>query len=122
MLGNADLLYDSSNVPHASRWSLPLPAVEVSLDYLDKTFAATLALLDNAADTDEALYFFRLVLFHEDMHNEAAVYMAQSLGFAMDGVAEAMPGAGGVVAVPASTHETGWPDAGFAFDNELAGL
>ena len=120
VLHDADLLYDSSNVPHASRWSLPLPAVQVSLDYLDKTLAGTLALLANTADTDEALYFFRLALFHEDMHNEAAVYMAQSLGFAMDGVAETMPGTGGVIAVPAGTHEAGWPGAGFAFDNELA--
>ena len=120
VLHDADRLYDSSNVPHASRWSLPLPAVQVSLDYLDKTLAGTLALLANTADTDEALYFFRLALFHEDMHNEAAVYMAQSLGFAMDGVAEAMPGATGVIAVPAGTHETGWTGAGFAFDNELA--
>lgn len=120
VLHDADRLYDSGNVPHASRWSLPLPAVQVSLDYLDKTLAATLALLAHTADTDEALYFFRLALFHEDMHNEAAVYMAQSLGFAMDGVAEAMPGATGVIAVPAGIHETGWTGAGFAFDNELA--
>ena len=120
VLGNADLLYDSSNVPHASRWSLPLPAVQESLGYLDKTLAATLALLDDAADTDEALYFFRLALFHEDMHNEAAVYTAQNLGIAMDGVAEAMPSARGVTTVPAGTHVTGWPGAGFAFDNELA--
>ena len=33
-----------------------------------------------ASGDDDALYFWRLVLFHEDMHNEASVYMAQRLG------------------------------------------
>ena len=42
----------------------------------------TLALLADAPEDDTGLYFFRLALFHEDMHAEAAVYMAQTLGVA----------------------------------------
>ena len=35
---------------------------------------------DRHDDGDDALYFFRLSLLHEDMHQEAGLYMAQGLG------------------------------------------
>jgi hypothetical protein len=39
-----------------------------------------LELLESAGDDDDALYFYRLALFHEDMHGEAFAEMAQTLG------------------------------------------
>jgi iron(II)-dependent oxidoreductase len=39
----------------------------------------TLALLATPTESDDALYFYRLALFHEDMHAEAGIYMAQAL-------------------------------------------
>ena len=77
---NADALYDSARVPHATRWALPLPDAADTQDDLARQLEATLGLLKG----DEALYFFRLALLHEDMHHEAALYMAQVLGLRID--------------------------------------
>ena len=74
----ADALYNSSQVPHAARWSLPLPTPDATREDLALQLTQTLALLENAHG-DDGLYFFRLALLHEDMHHEAAVYMAQTL-------------------------------------------
>jgi iron(II)-dependent oxidoreductase len=62
------------------RWQLALPDADSTAVDLNASLQDTLSLLENAPDTDEGLYFFRLALFHEDMHAEAAVYMAQTLG------------------------------------------
>jgi len=127
-LAGADALYDSSNVPHDSRWSLPLPSPADTKAYLASGLADTLALLDTAAETDADLYFFRLVLLHEDMHGEAASYMAQALGIPIPGgagfpgpQAAAVPG---TLWIPGREWELGRkPDAkGFAFDNELGAV
>ena len=64
-----------------SRWHLNLPDADAVRKDLAASLEDTLTLLADAPETDEGLYFFRLALFHEDMHAEAAVYMAQSLGF-----------------------------------------
>jgi ergothioneine biosynthesis protein EgtB len=83
LLPQSDALYNSSLVAHASRWQLPLPDLAATKCYLSDTLESTLALLANSPQDDAALYFFRLALFHEDMHSEAAVYMAQALGLAL---------------------------------------
>lgn len=82
-MAQADSLYNSSLVAHDSRWDLPLPSLEQTRAYLQAGLQDTLALLASSAQDDAALYFYRLALFHEDMHGEAAVYMAQALGIAL---------------------------------------
>ncbi len=85
ILRDADRFYDSSQVPHDSRWQLALPELQATRQYLVETLETTLELLDTAPDEDdEALYFYRLALFHEDMHIEAFAYMSQTLGFDAD--------------------------------------
>ncbi len=83
----ADGWYDSSNVPHDSRWTLDLPNLQRTKDYLAETLEITLDLLDatdtDAADPDAVLYFHRLALFHEDLHGEAFAMMAQGLGLGL---------------------------------------
>jgi len=125
---DADALYNSSHVPHASRWALPLPSAQATREDLAAGLAQTLALLADAADDDTGLYLFRLVLFHEDMHAEAAVYMAQRLGFdPHDTIAQqaARPGHPNRLVepvelnVPACEITVGHSGPGFAFDNEL---
>jgi iron(II)-dependent oxidoreductase len=118
----ADALYDSSRVPHGSRWQLPLPTVDDTRADLAAQLAQTLALLAQTAGSDEALYFFRLALLHEDMHHEAAVYMARALGVPLsDGRWQPRPD-------PRPRAELSFDDGGvllghagpgFAFDNEL---
>jgi gamma-glutamyl hercynylcysteine S-oxide synthase len=83
LLAQSDSLYDSSAIAHATRWHLPLPDPQACKAYLSATLEQTIALLGLAGSSDDALYFYRLVMFHEAMHLEAAIYMAQALGIAL---------------------------------------
>ena len=121
-LPQADALYNSSHVPHATRWALPLPDLSATRGYLAASFAETLALLADTPETDDDLYFFRLALFHEDMHGEAAVYMAQALDITLPATLLAAPQTlpqNAALHIPAQRWTLGHADAGFAFDNEL---
>jgi ergothioneine biosynthesis protein EgtB len=110
-------------VPHDSRWALPLPDAERTRADLSEQLADTLALLGEAGDDDDALYFFRLTLLHEDMHHEAALYMARALGVAIDDArwqAAPLPAPPPPVESPAGPWTLGSAaGSGFAFDNEL---
>lgn len=152
-LPQADALYNSSEVTHHSRWALGLPDLAATQAYLAQVLQRSLAHLHalHALDTqhtldtahtpspapasasDQALYFWRLVLQHEDMHNEASVYMAQALGLALPaGLRARAQGSGAAcvgqqpehiqqpahIQVPAQVHTLGHRGAGFAFDNE----
>lgn len=126
---NADALYDSSHVPHDSRWHLPLPSADETLRDLQASLQHTLDLLATTAETDDALYFYRLALFHEDMHAEAAVYMAQTLGLdpfaagpAPHATAAQRRAEGTTAQVPATHWTFGAHGPGFAFDNECGSL
>jgi formylglycine-generating enzyme required for sulfatase activity len=130
-LPHADALYNSSEVVHDSRWTLTLPDFEHTQRYLSDVLTRSLAQLRAAPDaSDEALYFWRLAMQHEAMHNEASVYMAQNLGVALPeawcvGHAHAGPAQQGAHAVssralslPAQVCTLGHAGPGFAFDNE----
>jgi ergothioneine biosynthesis protein EgtB len=121
---NADALYDSSKVAHDTRWSLPLPDAAATRVDLAEQLEGTLAGLRDADGSDAALYFFRLALFHEDMHHEAALYMAQSLGVAIADarwLEPALTGACRPLAFDAGFWTLGSNGGvSFAFDNELA--
>jgi gamma-glutamyl hercynylcysteine S-oxide synthase len=119
----ADGLYHSSRVAHATRWGLRLPDARATQDDLARQLERTLILLRQADETDTGLYFHRLALLHEDMHHEAAVYMAQTLGIEIDD-ARWQPATCNVplqdLAFDAATHRLGREaDPGFVFDNEL---
>jgi ergothioneine biosynthesis protein EgtB len=124
-LPQADALYNSSLVAHASRWHLPLPDLQATRAYLQATLDQTVALLAAEVNNDAALYFYRLALFHEDMHGEAAVYMAQALGMALPPAlageqAARVSGPVQAIDVAAGDWTLGYTGNGFAFDNELA--
>jgi EgtB-related family protein len=119
----ADALYNSSRVAHDTRWELPLPDLSGTLRYLEEGLNETLVLLAATPETDDDLYFFRLALFHEDMHTEAAVYMAQALDIPLPATLLAAPQAlpqNATLHIPAQRWTLGHAGAGFAFDNELA--
>ena len=119
----ADALYDSSTVAHGARWSLPLPDAAATRADLAEQLDHTLAWLRRADENDTALYFFRLALFHEDMHHEAALYAAQSLGLAVADArwqppllaAQCRP-----LRFEAGAWALGHSGGGFVFDNEGA--
>ena len=82
ILAEADRCFDDAQVGHAQRWTLTLPELQSIRQYLVDTLETTLELLDNSPDDDdEALYFYRLALFHEDMLGEKFAHMSQTLGF-----------------------------------------
>jgi iron(II)-dependent oxidoreductase len=81
LINNADALYDSARVPHRMRWDLPLPGIEATLDYLERTLARVLERLDREGDAHGLEYFGQLACFHEEMHCEALTYSRQTLGW-----------------------------------------
>ena len=121
----AEALYHSSRVAHATRWSLPLPDAAATQADLARQLQATLTLLQQGPHDDDGLYFFRLALLHEDMHHEAALYMAQGLGIPIDDPRwrpRPLPAAGAGLALTGGPWVLGAPpgrERGFAFDNEL---
>jgi gamma-glutamyl hercynylcysteine S-oxide synthase len=122
VLINADLLFDSNTVAHQSRWVLELPGVTQIKDYLRVTLEASLKKLLTLEDSDAALYFHRLCLFHEYMHVEALIYTFQTLGYELKGVDCEINLAAENAHMrhfPASAIVLGSEDgAGFVFDNE----
>ena len=119
VLAHADRWYNSSEVPHDTRWSLDLPDLQATRDYLVTTLETTLELLHGAADDDASLYLYRLALFHEDMHVEAFAYASQTLGFdtgLLPGIATQAPRE--PLLFSATRWTLGSAAEGFVFDNE----
>ncbi|MGQ0653467.1 MAG: selenoneine synthase SenA [Betaproteobacteria bacterium] len=119
ILPGADALYDSSSVPHATRWGLPLPGLAATRRYLDDVLALVLARIEREPQSERLAYFVRLATLHEDMHSEAFHYTHQTHGYAapFDARAEAagcdLPFSGGILTLGAERNH-----AGFIFDNE----
>jgi iron(II)-dependent oxidoreductase len=116
----ADHLWDPSRAQHAHRWELELPDFGSIKTYLLDTLETSLELLEKAPNEDDALYFYRLALFHEDRHGEDLIHMAQTLGLPLQ---LAMPGPVAVrspLLVPATRWRLGLDtgQGGFTFDNE----
>lgn len=117
-LADADRWYDSRSVSHDSRWHLDLPDWSATRRYLTDTHDAVIEALHGCPDDDEGLYFHRLALFHEDMHDEAFAYTHQTLAWPRDnGLTDLPPPAD--IALPGGEVEIGsLPGQGFVFDNE----
>lgn len=116
----ADAWWDPEQMPQSQRWALNLPN-RVSINaYLLETLEATLELLEKAKSDDDALYFFRLALFHEDQAGEALITLAQTMGLPLD---LRLPGPV-LVQAPLTVPATRWAlgvreaESGFSFDNE----
>ncbi|MBY0524527.1 MAG: ergothioneine biosynthesis protein EgtB [Gemmataceae bacterium] len=126
---DADALYDSSAVPHATRWDLSLPSRADTLTYMQQVHDRILQRLQREPSAAE-LYFVMLSVFHEDMHDEAFLYTRQTLGYSaphapLPGASwppSAARGSGaleGDVVIPGGTFMLGAPpDEPFVFDNE----
>ncbi len=78
LLGRADSLFNSSTVPHDSRWRLDYPSPGAMSQYMRDSLDATQEALARTSEEDR--YFFHLALLHEDMHGEALLMTLQTLG------------------------------------------
>ena len=117
-----DAIFDSARLSHANRWEVTLPARDELLERLDRQLRATIQAIPEDDDSDEALYFHRLSLFHEDMHSEAFAWMRAALGYARPaGVVQAVEQTGEALRFEnnrlALRPSTG--RKGFLFDNEV---
>lgn len=81
LLEGADALYDSSAVPHDTRWDLPLPDLRRTRDYGEAVLERVRERLAREPENARLHYFLRLSTFHEDMHAEAFHYTRQTLGY-----------------------------------------
>jgi iron(II)-dependent oxidoreductase len=79
-LESADRWFDSSNVPHDTRWSLDHPPWAKLARYMADTLDATCDSIARSGGNDP--YFAHLALLHEDMHGEALLMSLQTLGYA----------------------------------------
>ena len=129
---DADAIWDSSAIPHDTRWHLDLPTWDQTLEYVEEVRDRVVARVLGAGDNDVVLHFAHYTVGHDDMHTEAITYTRQTLGYpepVLDG-APAAPTSGGASGGPwgpcpgdvempggtfllgASRHEP------FVFDNE----
>jgi iron(II)-dependent oxidoreductase len=129
LLPEADQLYDSYNIPNARRWHLSYPSRQATLDYLSAVLRRCGQRLAGRPASEREAYFYRLALFHEDMHGETLTHIRQTRGYSRPrlSVSPAPPGAAAPdpkfephdVAIPGGTYCLG-AGAGlpFVFDNE----
>jgi len=120
-----DTLYDSTAVPHDTRWDLPLYPRDKTLRYMQDVLDRTVDALSKGELDRRSLYFHLLVLFHEDMHDEAFSYTRQTLNYPAPTFERAAPSPspGGRVSGDASIRGGtlllgGTPTMEFVFDNE----
>jgi iron(II)-dependent oxidoreductase len=123
LIERGDRLWDSSAVPHVTRWQLDLPDRAGTFGYMADVLARQEELLGGMVDGGTR-YFYELAIRHEDMHVEALTYSRQTLAYAPPQAFgdASRPAAGalpGDVAVPGGTWRLGSSAAdGFVFDNE----
>jgi ergothioneine biosynthesis protein EgtB len=120
LLTCGDDLFDSATVAHRSRWTLDLLSSGALKTYCHEVLDRTLDKLSRVANTDAALYPYRLALAHEDMHGEAFLITLQTLGVTAPAQENARMPAPTQIAFPGATLSMGnTPASGFAFDNEV---
>ena len=128
ILPEGDALYDSANVAHETRWDIPLLSRSKVLVYMQDVLDRIVDRYGAAEQIDDdAAYFLSLVLFHEDMHDEAFGYTRQTLGYpppqfesGNDPLELAAFVDPGDALIPGGRFLLGsLPDRPFIFDNEM---
>src|SRR5581483_8968368 len=79
--GDADSLYDSFNIPNAQRWDLGYPLRQETIAYINTVLDRSIERLHSRTPSPDDIYFYRLALYHEDMHTETMQHIRQTLGF-----------------------------------------
>jgi len=118
----ADAVFDSARLAHADRWRVDLPSRNELVATLGAQLDACVAAIARDDRDDDAHYFHRLALLHEDMHGEAFAWLRATLGLPAPAGLEAMPRPhrGEPLRIDGDEIEIGRAAAaaGFSFDNE----
>ena len=125
---DADELWDSIAIAHQTRWHLPLPSRDQTINYLRQVRDRVIEQLEGGNPSSELCYFVRYTVHHEDMHNEAFTYTRQTLAYSPPqflgpDVCHQIPDGGGPLPgdamIPGRTFTLGATlDQPFVFDNE----
>ncbi len=107
---DADSLWDSIEIPHSTRWDLPLPSYEDTLAYLTEVCRRVVEELLRGEPGRELRYFVRYTTFHEDMHTEAITYTRQTLGYRQPKLSSLGDGQGFISAGEGGAGEGPGPD------------
>ncbi len=127
--GYADSLYDSFIIPNARRWAPSYPTRQETLEYISDVLEQCIRRLDSREPTEEEMYFYRLVICHEDMHTETMTHIRQTLGYPCPSLSSIGRNGTDVlvdpdfephdVEIPGGAFLLGaTPDIPFVFDNE----
>ena len=81
LFAQADRLYDSATIPHATRWNLPLPNLAETRGYAQQVLEQVLERVAREPENLALRYFAELAVYHEDMHGEAFFYTRQTLSY-----------------------------------------
>lgn len=123
LLAHGDNYFNSNTVAHGTRWALELPTPGALGRYCRDVLDNIRDRLARTHEDDAALYPYRLVLAHEDMHGEALLYTLQTLGapWPAPGAGAAAPEArtpGEIAFAGGEFLRGGAQSRGFVFDNE----
>jgi len=116
----ADWRYDSSRIPHAARWQVPLATQAETRSWGREVLEAVQAKLARGDFEPAFPYFCELSLHHENMHIEAWWMMWQSRGLRPPQRPQlpVLPDVPALRFAPARVVLGSPRDAGFVFDNE----
>ena len=119
----ADRWFDPRLALPVDRERLDLPDLQSMRSDLSVGIELSLELLEAATDSDDGLYFFRLVLVHESRFGEMLATDAQSLGLLLGDAGGLLPdlvtpSIRPPLQFPATRWMLGSPPIGFAVDNE----
>ncbi|HEX4330743.1 MAG TPA: SUMF1/EgtB/PvdO family nonheme iron enzyme [Usitatibacter sp.] len=126
LLPGADAMFDSTAVPHATRWAIDYPSESRLRAYMGDTLTAAQEAVAVLGSDDERSYYFELALRHEDMHGEALLMTLQTLALPAPlldmrlapRASHLAPDSARDIAFAGGTFLQGTERAPFVFDNE----
>jgi gamma-glutamyl hercynylcysteine S-oxide synthase len=123
LLERSEDLYDSIAIAHDTRWGLPLPSRQETIDYVNRVLDTVLEIV-SGDPSPEIRYHTAYSVYHADMHTEAFTYTRQTHGMPFPETAYRRVGPpsmpiGGDVDIKGGTFQLGAdPEIAFCFDNE----
>jgi hypothetical protein len=72
LLPDADYLFNSSEIAHQDRWTIPIPPLDVLLEYNARVIQKTHELLVKSIDAEKA-YFIQLAIFTGQTSHQSSV-------------------------------------------------